>query len=167
MPEAPPRDKENRKIAGASPVGCIFAKRIPRQLQVQQTETNENAQRRIPILYVPLSIFGCLGDPFRSCGYNNLLHFVHKLLHSTPTAPKSCTSFTNCLQTVAKRENLLIRCLDRLAPFPVVLFPALAGEGGCGVRCNKMFPEVPLPFPYKLRGTQRPGENHGQSHDRT
>jgi hypothetical protein len=36
---------------------------------------------------------------------NNLLHFVRKLLHPALTALKSCTSFTNGLQTVAYREN--------------------------------------------------------------
>jgi len=54
-------DNKNREIDGASPRGCIFSKCIPREVPTQQAETNQNAQQRIPILYVPLSIFGCLG----------------------------------------------------------------------------------------------------------
>jgi hypothetical protein len=110
-----------------SPVGCIFAKRIPRQVQAQQPETKQQCAERIPLLYVPLSIFRCLGAPFPSAEYHNLLHFVHKLLHPVLTASKSCTLFTNRLQTVADRKKLKIQC-----------------------------PGVPLPFPYKLRGKIRP-----------
>jgi hypothetical protein len=50
-------------------------------VQAQQSEANQTSQRRIPILYVPLRSFGCPGDLFPSAEYNNLLHFVHKLLH--------------------------------------------------------------------------------------
>ena len=79
----------------------LFAKVLP----TQQAETNQNTQERIPILYVPLRNFGCLGDLFQRSEYHNLLHFVRKLLHPDLTALKSCTSFTNGLQTVAYREN--------------------------------------------------------------
>jgi hypothetical protein len=86
-------------------VGCIFTKCIPRQVQAQQPETKQQCVERIPILYVPLRDFGCLGDLFERSEYHNLLHFVRKPLHSALTALKSCTSFTNGLQTVAYREN--------------------------------------------------------------
>ena len=54
---------------------------IPQEVQAQQPEINQNAQQRIPILYVPLRIFGCLGAVLEGVQCNNLLHFVHKLLH--------------------------------------------------------------------------------------
>jgi hypothetical protein len=73
-------DNKNREIDGASPRGCIFSKCIPREVQAQQAETNQNAQQRIPILYVPLTIFGCLSPVFASGRCCNLLHFVHKVL---------------------------------------------------------------------------------------
>src|SRR5450432_2777778 len=74
-------DHENREIDGASPRGCIFSKCIPREVQAQQGETNQNTPRRIPILYVPLRIFGCLGAVLEGVHCNNLMHFVHKLMH--------------------------------------------------------------------------------------
>jgi hypothetical protein len=86
-------------------MGCIFAKRIPRQAQEEKLVTNQKCADRIPLLYVPLRTFGCLVDLFERSEYHNLLHFVRKLLHPALTALKSCTSFTNGLQTVAYREN--------------------------------------------------------------
>jgi hypothetical protein len=71
-------DNENREIDGASPRGCIYSKCIPREVQAQQAETNQNAQQRIPILYVPLRIFGCLGAVFKGA-----------------TVTICCTLFTN------------------------------------------------------------------------
>jgi hypothetical protein len=70
------RDSENGKIDGASPRGCIFSKCIPREVQAQQGETNQNAQQRIPTLYVPLSIFGCLGAVLRGGHCCKLLQTV-------------------------------------------------------------------------------------------
>ena len=40
---------------------AFFAGRIPQEVLAQQPENNQNAQRCIPTLYVPLRIFGCLG----------------------------------------------------------------------------------------------------------
>jgi hypothetical protein len=95
----------DNKSGGTSPVGCVFARRIPQQVPAQQPEANDKSAERIPILYVPLSIFGCLGGLFPSVEYHNLLHFVHKLLHQALTAPESCTLFTNNSQTVANRKK--------------------------------------------------------------
>jgi hypothetical protein len=53
------------------------------------------------------------GGVFPSAEYNNLLHFVHKLLHRALTTPKSCTLFTNCLQTVAQGEKPASSTLNR------------------------------------------------------
>jgi hypothetical protein len=52
------------EIDAASPRGCIFAGRIPQEVQAKQSESRQNAQRRIPTLYVPLRIFGCLEAVF-------------------------------------------------------------------------------------------------------
>jgi hypothetical protein len=74
-------------------------------VQAQQAETNKQCAERIPILYVPLSIFGCLGGLSPGAEYNNLLHFVHKPLHQALTAPEGCTLFTNSSQAVAHRKK--------------------------------------------------------------
>jgi hypothetical protein len=84
----------------------------------RESTTNKSQPTRQTFLYVPLRSFGCPGDPFSSGGYNNLLHFVHKLLHPTPTAPKSCTLFTKCLQTVAHRRKTEFDRPDPFSPFP-------------------------------------------------
>jgi hypothetical protein len=118
-----------RQVDGASQWDAFLATCIPQEVQAPHQESKQNPPRRIPILYVPLRSFGCLRDPFPSGGYNNLLHFVHKLLHPTCRGQESCRSFTNCLRTVAKRENLVIRCLDQFAPSQVVLFPSAARRG--------------------------------------
>lgn len=96
-------------------MGCVFARRIPQQVPAEQPETNDRCAERIPILYVPLRSFGCLGAPFPKREYHNLLHFVHKLLHPAFGVQKGCTLFTNRLQTVAHRENLK-NSISRSAP---------------------------------------------------
>src|SRR5579864_3180450 len=56
-------------------------------------------------LYVPLPAFWLSGrDPVavRCC---NLLHSVHKLLHTLAQRESGCRLFTNCLQIVAPRQN--------------------------------------------------------------
>src|SRR5580658_11136664 len=88
------------------------------QLTSHQPGTRKHQAKRQTILYVPLSVFGCLGGLFRSAEYNNLLHFVHKLLHPALTAPESCTLFTNSSQTVAHRKKLEIQCPGAPPPFP-------------------------------------------------
>jgi hypothetical protein len=82
-------------------------------------QVRENTKRSVrQSLYVPLSAFGCLGGVFRSAEYNNLFHFVHKLLHPAMTAPESCTLFTNSSQTVAHRKKVEIQCPGAPPPFP-------------------------------------------------
>jgi len=56
---------------------------------------------RQTILYVPLPGFGCLRGVFAARGCCNLLHFVHKLLHSSGGGEQSYRLFTKCSQTVA------------------------------------------------------------------
>jgi hypothetical protein len=137
---------------------AFFSKCIPREVPTQQAETHQKAQQRIPLLYVPLRIFGCLGAVLEGCTVTicctlftncctphanpKLMHFVNKL-------------FANCC-TPQKRDY------DRPAPLPP--FPYQVREqmqanvaravvrSGC---TTKICPAVPPPFPYKLKGTPR------------
>jgi hypothetical protein len=45
------------KSFGASPLGCIFAGRIPSQVTGEPRETIQQYAGSIPILYVPLPMF--------------------------------------------------------------------------------------------------------------
>jgi hypothetical protein len=50
-------------------------------------------------------VFGCLGADLVGGRYHNLLHFVHKLLHTVAPDENVCRLFTNCLQTVTPRKK--------------------------------------------------------------
>jgi hypothetical protein len=97
--------------------GCI-----PQEVQTQQPESRQNAQRRIPTLYDPLSIFRCLGSVFPSGEYNNLLHFVNKLLHLRSAAPKVAL----CSQTVCKLLHIEKTQICPSRPPPAI---SLSSEG--------------------------------------
>jgi len=57
-------------------------------------------------------VLGCLGAVFAGGRYHNLLHFVHKLLHTLARRENGCRLFTKCLQTVAECKIHAIRCPD-------------------------------------------------------
>jgi len=50
-----------KEIDAASPRRCILEGCIPKEVQTQQPESRQNAERRIPALYVPLQL--CVGPP--------------------------------------------------------------------------------------------------------
>ena len=91
-----------RRTDGASPVGCIFSKRIPREVQAQQTETDQNAQWRIPTLYVPLRILalrilGCWEPPWRV----SVVAICCTLFTNCCTGPLEAKRVADCSQTVS------------------------------------------------------------------
>ena len=49
---------------------------------------NKNQPTRPTTLYVPLRIFCCLGSRLEGVHCHNLMHIVHKLMHTADANPK-------------------------------------------------------------------------------
>jgi hypothetical protein len=107
-------DEDNRKIDGASQMGC-------RGIEVHPTLTATGATRKHsknptthPNLMFHYRVFGCLGGVFAAGGCCKLLQTVAAI----GLAAKTVANCYKRLQSVAKSKNLQIRRPDVFPPLP-------------------------------------------------
>ena len=104
------------KSMGAYQMGCRLIEMHPARSATGATKNRPKKPTTHPNLMFPLPDFGCLRGVFAARGCCNLLHFVHKLLHTYVDGDKSCILFTKCSQTVAQPRKVAIRLHDRFLP---------------------------------------------------
>ncbi len=82
-------------------MGCRVIEMHPTRTATGATRKHSKNPTTHPTLMFHYRVFGCLGGVFAAGDCCNLLHFVHKLLHTPVDGDKSCILFTKCSQTVA------------------------------------------------------------------